>query len=179
MSSLQNIDKELSFTNQFFVEKPQEEEPEKTNAESEVQSMVTVPIHQDTSSVPLRLNKHGSRLYNLENLNIPQKVNKVVNEIVTDAVDWALQALLHLAEARKKRQKKLDSPRTPLGSPPPPPPPSSGASSAPGASRASGSSQIPLPPPPSSSKSADSNNSKQQKNDSGASDSTQLPVATH
>ncbi|GJW71881.1 hypothetical protein Tco_0128798 [Tanacetum coccineum] len=36
----------------FFVEKQQDEEPEKTNAESEVQSMVTVPIHQDTSSVP-------------------------------------------------------------------------------------------------------------------------------
>ncbi|GKB30628.1 hypothetical protein Tco_0870029, partial [Tanacetum coccineum] len=36
MSSLQNLDKELSFTNQFFVEKPQEEESEKTNTESEV-----------------------------------------------------------------------------------------------------------------------------------------------
>nr|GFD07570.1 hypothetical protein [Tanacetum cinerariifolium] len=34
-------------------EKPHEEEPEKTNAESEVQSIVTVPIHQDISSVPL------------------------------------------------------------------------------------------------------------------------------
>ncbi|GKC23492.1 hypothetical protein Tco_1025642, partial [Tanacetum coccineum] len=53
MSSLQNLEKELSFTDQFFMEKPQEEEPEKTNAKSEVQSMVTVPIHQDTSSVPL------------------------------------------------------------------------------------------------------------------------------
>ncbi|GJV61920.1 hypothetical protein Tco_1468020 [Tanacetum coccineum] len=52
LSSLQNLDKELSFTNQFFMEKPQEEEPEKTNAELEVQSMVTVPIHQDTSLVP-------------------------------------------------------------------------------------------------------------------------------
>ncbi|GKE14338.1 hypothetical protein Tco_1421915, partial [Tanacetum coccineum] len=48
LSSLQNLDKELSFTNQFFIEKPQEEEPEKTNTESEVQSMVIVPIHQDT-----------------------------------------------------------------------------------------------------------------------------------
>ncbi|GKC02680.1 hypothetical protein Tco_0994290 [Tanacetum coccineum] len=36
LSSLQNLNKELSFTNQFFVEKPQEEEPEKTNIESEV-----------------------------------------------------------------------------------------------------------------------------------------------
>nr|GFD27548.1 hypothetical protein [Tanacetum cinerariifolium] len=35
LSSLQNLDKELSFTNQFLVEKPQEEEPEKTNTESE------------------------------------------------------------------------------------------------------------------------------------------------
>ncbi|GJX92913.1 hypothetical protein Tco_0347499 [Tanacetum coccineum] len=30
----------------------------------------------------------------MENLNIPQKVSKVVDEIVTDAVDWAMQAPL-------------------------------------------------------------------------------------
>ncbi|GKB02865.1 retrovirus-related pol polyprotein from transposon TNT 1-94 [Tanacetum coccineum] len=53
LSSLQNLDKEFSFTNQFLEEKSQEDEPEKTNTESEVQSMVTVPIHQDTSFVPL------------------------------------------------------------------------------------------------------------------------------
>nr|GEW91564.1 hypothetical protein [Tanacetum cinerariifolium] len=52
LSSLQNLKKELRFTNQFFMDKTHEREPEKTNAESEVQSMVTVPIHQDTSSVP-------------------------------------------------------------------------------------------------------------------------------
>ncbi|GJY56363.1 retrovirus-related pol polyprotein from transposon TNT 1-94 [Tanacetum coccineum] len=52
LSSLQNIDKDLSFTDQFFVKKTQEEEPGKTNVEVEVQSMVSVPIHQDTSSVP-------------------------------------------------------------------------------------------------------------------------------
>ncbi|GKD58460.1 hypothetical protein Tco_1295969 [Tanacetum coccineum] len=156
---------ELKFTDQFFVEKPQEKEAEKTNTESQVHSMVTVPIHQDTSSIPPmttlvidliipqpnspivhaplptstattktllppplqpqqsttdpillqriceleqhmviliqdnstlaeRLNKHGSRLYNLKNLNIPQKVSKAVDKIVTDAVDWALQASL-------------------------------------------------------------------------------------
>ncbi|GJV81529.1 retrovirus-related pol polyprotein from transposon TNT 1-94 [Tanacetum coccineum] len=53
LSSLQNLDKDLSFTDQFFMEKPQEEEPWKTNAEVEVHSMVSVLIHQDTSSVPL------------------------------------------------------------------------------------------------------------------------------
>nr|GEV94336.1 retrovirus-related Pol polyprotein from transposon TNT 1-94 [Tanacetum cinerariifolium] len=52
LSSLQNFEKEISFTYQFFVEKKQEEEPGKTNAGVEVQSMVSVPIHQDTSSVP-------------------------------------------------------------------------------------------------------------------------------
>ncbi|GKD49379.1 hypothetical protein Tco_1278355 [Tanacetum coccineum] len=42
----------LPTEDQFFVEKPQEKEPGKTNVEAEVQSMVLVPIHQDTSSVP-------------------------------------------------------------------------------------------------------------------------------
>nr|GEV34298.1 hypothetical protein [Tanacetum cinerariifolium] len=136
----EQIDEEFTITTYPNVQEnlklqteDQEEEPEKTNAESEVQSMVTVPIHQDTSSIPLMttpvidlttttyptllqcmgeleqhmenliqdilaseemLNNHGSRLYNLENLNIPQKVSKAVDEIVTDAVDWALQASL-------------------------------------------------------------------------------------
>ncbi|GJY26270.1 retrovirus-related pol polyprotein from transposon TNT 1-94 [Tanacetum coccineum] len=53
LSSLQNLDKELNFTNQFRVEKSQEDEPDKSNTEAKVQSMVTVPIHQDTSSVLL------------------------------------------------------------------------------------------------------------------------------
>ncbi|GJX18875.1 hypothetical protein Tco_0221552 [Tanacetum coccineum] len=41
-----------------------------------------------------RLDKQGSRLYKLENLNIPHQVSKAVDEIVTDAVDWAIQAPL-------------------------------------------------------------------------------------
>ncbi|GJW84605.1 monodehydroascorbate reductase [Tanacetum coccineum] len=141
LSTLQHLEKELNFTGQFFVEKPQEEELEKTNAESEVQlsncscslptsttTTITItttttlpppplqPQHstidpilirriseleqhmanliQDNSALEERLNKQGSRLYNLENLNIPQKVSKAVDEIVTDAVEWALQAPL-------------------------------------------------------------------------------------
>ncbi|GJU97390.1 hypothetical protein Tco_1326661 [Tanacetum coccineum] len=45
LSSLQNLNKELSFTNQFLEEKPHEDEPKKTNIESKVQSMVTIPIY--------------------------------------------------------------------------------------------------------------------------------------
>nr|GEY33987.1 hypothetical protein [Tanacetum cinerariifolium] len=42
-----------------------------------------------------RLDKHGARLYTLEQLNIPQQVNIAVSEVVTDAIDWAMQAPLH------------------------------------------------------------------------------------
>ncbi|GJW08250.1 hypothetical protein Tco_1570673 [Tanacetum coccineum] len=171
LSFLLNLYKELSFADQFLMEKSQEDEPEKTNTKSEVQSMVMVPIHQDTSSVPLmtttvvdlsvsqpvsttvqaplptsianvtaittttsllplptqpqqgssdsiliqrigeleqhmadllqdnlaveeRLDKHGSKLYKLENLDIPHQLSKAVDEIVTDTVDWAIQAPL-------------------------------------------------------------------------------------
>ncbi|GJZ31543.1 hypothetical protein Tco_0576590 [Tanacetum coccineum] len=52
LSSLKNLEKDLSFTDQFFMEKPHEEESGKMNSKIEVQSMVSVPIHQDTSSVP-------------------------------------------------------------------------------------------------------------------------------
>nr|GEU93919.1 ribonuclease H-like domain-containing protein [Tanacetum cinerariifolium] len=162
-SNLGDVAESQPQSNQFFMEKQHEEEPGKTNAEAEVQSMVSVPIHQDTSSVPLmttpiinlttsqpgsplltsttttsiittitsfppppqqsttypilvtsiveleqhmadllqnefalekRLDKHGSQLYKLENLNIPHQVSNAVDEIVTDAVDKAMQAPL-------------------------------------------------------------------------------------
>ncbi|GJR77563.1 hypothetical protein Tco_0089928 [Tanacetum coccineum] len=84
------------------------------------------------------------------------KQSQVVDEIVTNAVDWEMQAPLRARfrdlptsleldysnqrladqeEARKKRRKRRDVPRTPSGSPPsqpPPLPPLAGASSAPG-----------------------------------------------
>nr|GFD57387.1 hypothetical protein [Tanacetum cinerariifolium] len=41
-----------------------------------------------------RMDKHGSRLYKLENLNIPHQMSKVIDEIVTDVVDWAMQVPL-------------------------------------------------------------------------------------
>ncbi|GKE29533.1 retrovirus-related pol polyprotein from transposon TNT 1-94 [Tanacetum coccineum] len=109
----------------------QEEEPGKTNAEAEVQSMVLVPIHQDTSSVPpmttlvIDLTKSQSdsplststattsTITTTTTLQPPPLqsttdpilvrrigeleqhiVSKVVDEIVTDAVDWAMQAPL-------------------------------------------------------------------------------------
>ncbi|GKC46802.1 hypothetical protein Tco_1064524, partial [Tanacetum coccineum] len=128
LSSLQNLDKELSFADQFLVEKSQEDEPEKTNTESEVQSMVTVPIHQDTSSVPLMttpvidltvsqpvsttvqaplptstatVTAITTTTSLLPPPTQPQQgssdsilIQRIVDKIVTDAVNWAIQAPL-------------------------------------------------------------------------------------
>ncbi|GJR18506.1 hypothetical protein Tco_0967033 [Tanacetum coccineum] len=110
---------------------------------------------QTNKSLEERLDKHGSRLYALEQLDIPHKVSQTVDEVVTDAVDWAMQAPLYrcfsdlpakslehdhsdqlasdLKEARLKKRKKRAAPRTPSGSPPsqpPPPPPLAGGSGA-------------------------------------------------
>ncbi|GJZ06929.1 retrovirus-related pol polyprotein from transposon TNT 1-94 [Tanacetum coccineum] len=156
LSSLQNLEKDLSFTDYRIGELEQH----------------MADLIQNNLALEERLDKQGTRLYNLENLNIPHKVSQAVDKIVTDAVDWAIQALLRARfrdlptksleldflnqrladqeEARKKKRKKNAAPRTPYGSPPsspPPPPPPAGASGAPGISGASGSSQL-LPPPP-------------------------------
>nr|GFA32891.1 hypothetical protein [Tanacetum cinerariifolium] len=99
----------LPFEDSMIPKEP-EEEPRKTNAKAEVQSMVSVPpmttppideleqhmanLLQYYLALEERLDKHGSRLYKFENLNIPHQVSKAVDEIVIDAVDWAMQALL-------------------------------------------------------------------------------------
>nr|GEV74970.1 E-beta-farnesene synthase [Tanacetum cinerariifolium] len=168
LSSLQHLSKDLSFGDLFFRDKPSEADNDKATAETEVESMVTVTIQQDMSSIlpitsPIidltsrpespkvhqqlkatatkttkttttslpppyqqqqsttdammmkrigdlehimanliqknkkleqRLENHGVRLYTLEQLDIPRQVSKAVNEVVMDAVDWAMQAPL-------------------------------------------------------------------------------------
>ncbi|GKB01571.1 hypothetical protein Tco_0829615 [Tanacetum coccineum] len=162
LSSLQNLEKIVSFADQFIANKSQEDEPGKTSNEAEVQSMVSVPILQDTSSAPLmttpiidlcdyqpasskaqtsltyitatttthlplptqlqvtqsliqrmgelehhlaemsqsnreleeRLTRQNERLSNLEKLSVESRVTKVVEEIITNRVDWAMQAPL-------------------------------------------------------------------------------------
>nr|GEZ26424.1 monodehydroascorbate reductase [Tanacetum cinerariifolium] len=52
LSSLQHLTKDLSFGNLFFNDKPSEADNEKTTAEPEAESMVSVTIQQDTSAIP-------------------------------------------------------------------------------------------------------------------------------
>ncbi|GKC59334.1 hypothetical protein Tco_1086932 [Tanacetum coccineum] len=126
-----------------------------------------VDLIQNNLTLEERLDKQGTRLYNLENLNIPHKVSQAVDEIVTDAVDWAMQAPLRarfrdlpttdMKEILQQRmfeddsykahtvhndlyealQKSLELDYS-----------NQRASIAPITSRVSGSSQLPPPPPP-------------------------------
>nr|GEV02267.1 hypothetical protein [Tanacetum cinerariifolium] len=205
-----------------------DEESGKTNAEVEVQLMVSVPIHQDTSSVPPMttsvidlmmsqsgsplqtstattsiiitttslppppqqsttyltlvkrideleqhmanllqynlaleesLHKHRTQLYKLENLNIPYQVSKAVDKIVTNAIDWAMQAPLRACfsdlpnvdmkeflqqrmfddksyKANKDHKNLYDAmEKCPTPQPPPPPPPAGASGALAGVSR--------------------------------------------
>ncbi|GKC78229.1 hypothetical protein Tco_1129003 [Tanacetum coccineum] len=51
--SMKNLDDAFTFDDQFLNDKPMEEEPGKTTMETKAESMVTVPIHQASTSVPL------------------------------------------------------------------------------------------------------------------------------
>nr|GEZ78844.1 hypothetical protein [Tanacetum cinerariifolium] len=178
--------------------------PDPGNAEAKVQSISSPMVHagldhehmdidvanrigelehtlanliQVNKTIEERLDKHGARLYTLEQLDIPQQVSIAVSEVVTDAVDWAMQVPLcnrfkDLLEAdmkeilhqrmwetdsyksyEKKRKKCRELPKMPPGSPshqPPHPPPPAGPSGMSGAPRASRSQVTPPPPPPTS-----------------------------
>ncbi|GJR95514.1 retrovirus-related pol polyprotein from transposon TNT 1-94 [Tanacetum coccineum] len=91
LSSLQNLDKELSFTNQFLLEKSQEDEPEKTNIEAEVQSMVTVPII-------------GPRLFLSNDHSV---IDLTVSQPVHTAVQTPLPTLTSNASNNNHRHKKI------------------------------------------------------------------------
>nr|GEW59928.1 hypothetical protein [Tanacetum cinerariifolium] len=117
---------------------------------------IMAKLIQDNKHLEKRLDSNGSRLYKLENLDIPQQVSKAIDKIVTDAVDWTIQALLlnyfrdfpeadmkEIIHQRIKKKRRHGSPKTPPVSPPyqpPPPPPPAGLSGTSGSSRESGSS---------------------------------------
>nr|GEV07961.1 hypothetical protein [Tanacetum cinerariifolium] len=52
MSSLQHLAKDSNFVDLFFNDKPSKAKNEKTTAETEAESMVSITIQQDTSAIP-------------------------------------------------------------------------------------------------------------------------------
>nr|GEY24643.1 retrovirus-related Pol polyprotein from transposon TNT 1-94 [Tanacetum cinerariifolium] len=186
LQNLKQMDEEFTTTaypnvqeNLKLPSEEQEGDPRKTNAKAEVQSMVSVPIHQDTSSVPpmttlvidLTLSQSGdplptslattstamqaplrARFSDLPTVDMKEILQQRIFESKSyeahkdhkklyDALEKSLERdysghlLSDLEEARQKKRKRRDVPRTPSGSPPPqppplPPPPPAGASGA-------------------------------------------------
>ncbi|GJX27710.1 hypothetical protein Tco_0235789 [Tanacetum coccineum] len=172
LSSLLNLDKELSFADQFLVKKSQEDKLEKTNTESSLANESRSHYHrtpllfpltttlrigdleqhmadlvQDNLALEERLDKHGSRLYKLKNLDIPHQLRDLPEADIKDILhpplketkiykahedhkklykaleksmdrDHSEQLLTDLAEARRKKKRRHESPKTPPGSPP-------------------------------------------------------------
>nr|GEZ52920.1 hypothetical protein [Tanacetum cinerariifolium] len=79
--------RDISFGDLFFSDKPLDTDK---NAETEVESMVNVPIQQALSSIPLMT----LPIIDLTSRPESPKVSKAISEVVTDAVDWAIQAPL-------------------------------------------------------------------------------------
>nr|GEY56270.1 hypothetical protein [Tanacetum cinerariifolium] len=124
LSSMKNLDDAYTFKDHFLNEKSTEDELGKLNMDSEVVSMVTVLIHQASSSVPplstpiidlshpqSHLNRNSlpwsksktldsttqnlrSRVFNLELRDLPHKIDQIVNTVVKEVVHIALQAPL-------------------------------------------------------------------------------------
>nr|GEU35502.1 hypothetical protein [Tanacetum cinerariifolium] len=131
---------------------------------------------QENKGLEERLDKHGARLYTLEQLDIPHQVSKAVTDMkeilhqrmwetesykshedhmqLFEALEKSMnhdhseELVQDLAEACKKKKKSHESPKTPPGSPPhqPHPPPPPAGPS--GASRAPRSSRSSQVPPP-------------------------------
>nr|GEV46867.1 putative ribonuclease H-like domain-containing protein [Tanacetum cinerariifolium] len=90
LSSLQHLAKDLNFGYLFFNDKPSKADNEKTTAETEAESMVSITIQQDTSSIP----PMTTSVIDLTSRPESPNVSKAIDEIVTDVVDWAIQAPL-------------------------------------------------------------------------------------
>nr|GEV50018.1 integrase, catalytic region, zinc finger, CCHC-type, peptidase aspartic, catalytic [Tanacetum cinerariifolium] len=148
-----------------------EEEPEKTNTESEVQSMVTVPIHQDTSSVP-------PMTTSIIDFTVSQPVSATAQASLPTSIATTSAVTTTTTLPPPPPQPQQSTADQTLLSPPQPPspPPPAGAFKAPGTSGASGSSQLPLPPPPPS---TDTSGSAQQQGSKALSSSKSMATTPH
>nr|GEU34383.1 uncharacterized mitochondrial protein AtMg00810-like [Tanacetum cinerariifolium] len=139
----------------FFNDKPSEAENEKTTAETEAESMVSVTIQQDTCTIPPMTtpvidltsrpdspNAHRPQQASATETTTtttttthpppPQPQQSTTYSILIKRISELEQIMANLIQDNKhlgerKKKKRHDSPKTPLGSlphqPPPPPPP--------------------------------------------------------
>nr|GFA09928.1 hypothetical protein [Tanacetum cinerariifolium] len=174
LSSLQHLTKDLGFGDLFFSDKPLEADNDKATVETEAESMVSVTIQQDTSSIPPMTTPIINLTLRLESPKVHQLLKATATETTTttkihpppsqpqQSTTYSM-LMKHIVELEhimanmiqdnntQKEKKRRDSPKMPHGSPPhqrPPPPPPTGPSGASGSPGAFGSSQVMPPPPP-------------------------------
>nr|GEX82119.1 hypothetical protein [Tanacetum cinerariifolium] len=143
MSSLQNLKKELSFTDRPGGKVGQTWAAAVQIGESQHSSPGDLPTVDMKEILQQRMFEDKSYEAHED--------HKKLYDVLENSLerDYSDQLLSDLEEARQKKRKRHDLPRTPSGSSPPqppPPPPLAGTSGAPGTSGASGSSQLPQPP---------------------------------
>nr|GEU70763.1 RNA-directed DNA polymerase, eukaryota [Tanacetum cinerariifolium] len=86
LSSLQHLTKDLGFGDLFFNDKHSEADNEKTIAETEAESMVSVTIQQDTSSIPPITTPVIDLTSRPESPNVHQLLKATVTETTTTKI---------------------------------------------------------------------------------------------
>nr|GEU79288.1 copia protein [Tanacetum cinerariifolium] len=79
-SSLQHLSKDISFGDLFFSDKPSEADNDKANAETEVESMVSVTIQQDMSSISPMMSPIINLTSRLESPKVHQQFKATTTE---------------------------------------------------------------------------------------------------
>nr|GEX24477.1 hypothetical protein [Tanacetum cinerariifolium] len=105
LSSMKSLDDAYTFRDQFLNDKSTKDEPGKLNMDSEVVSMVTVPIHQASSLKLTTFEQKSktldnttqnirSRVFTLELWDLSHKIDQTINTVFKEVVHIALQAPL-------------------------------------------------------------------------------------
>ncbi|GJR91786.1 hypothetical protein Tco_0215797 [Tanacetum coccineum] len=115
LSSMKILDKDLSFTDQFLVEKSQEDEPEKTNTEAEVQSMVKDITDPQSDSTTVLASMPTTTATVTETTTtttvpppLPQPQQDVSTSILTQTTGQLEQNIADLVDANQALEERLD-----------------------------------------------------------------------
>nr|GEY44683.1 E-beta-farnesene synthase [Tanacetum cinerariifolium] len=84
LSSLQHLSKDISFGDLFFSDKPLKADNDKANAETEVESMVSVTIQQDMSSIPPMTSPIIDLTLRLKSPKVHQQFKATTTETTTE-----------------------------------------------------------------------------------------------
>ncbi|GJZ85323.1 retrovirus-related pol polyprotein from transposon TNT 1-94 [Tanacetum coccineum] len=111
LSSMKNLEDAFTFGDHFINDKSTKEEPGKANVGTKVESMVTVPIHQASLSVPLLSTP-------IMHLSPPKLVSHPGHTTLYEALEVSMQREnndeLHASDTRKAPSSSKQKPASPL-----------------------------------------------------------------